>query len=391
MAQYEFWLTDDSGTRITLLKDYFYASYSRSVIGKGQFQIGLSYRALRASMNPVFQPDWRVECWRSPVKGVPMRLERSYILREPIISTRESDDLDVLVLYGDDAKALLGRRTIVQAVGTSYEKKSGAIDDLMKQIVRDQMLYGSCVNENSVADNSRALPTGEFLVEANTTLGPTYSLSMNGKNVLDVLKELYDASIQLNLDLSTNRKIYFDVVETQLSGSSAFGFTFRTYADRRGSDRTQGIVFSVENENMRAPQYSKSYFEEVNAVYANGKSGVILVTDANRILASRWNRSEKFLQAAAQGDATAQQNAARKELGAGIPKEEMDVTILNNPGLNNPSGGKTPRSLYGVDWDLGDLLPVSYADMQFDVELQIVYVSVNDQGAEKITGRNKVN
>jgi hypothetical protein len=48
----------------------------------------------------------------------------------------------------------------------------------------------------------------------------------------------------------------------------------------------------------------------------------------------------------------------------------------------------TPRSLYGIDWDMGDLLKVNYAGKQFEIEVINVYVSVNENGEEKITGRN---
>jgi hypothetical protein len=43
-----------------------------------------------------------------------------------------------------------------------------------------------------------------------------------------------------------------------------------------------------------------------------------------------------------------------------------------------------------LDWDLGDILPVEYAGKSFDVEVVVVYVGLNDQGKENITGMNEV-
>ena len=69
----------------------------------------------------------------------------------------------------------------------------------------------------------------------------------------------------------------------------------------------------------------------------------------------------------------------------GRPREELYVTFLNTPG-----GLHQPRSLYGVDWDLGDLVRVTYAGIQMEAEIVIVYVSYDENGEEEITGRNDV-
>jgi hypothetical protein len=49
-----------------------------------------------------------------------------------------------------------------------------------------------------------------------------------------------------------------------------------------------------------------------------------------------------------------------------------------------------PRSLYGLDWDLGDLLPVFFAEKYFTAEVVVVHVSVNEDGEESIVGMNTV-
>lgn len=378
MAEYEFYLEDDGGNKILLLKDLFNASYSRTTVGYGSFQIMLSYRALKEKINPVFIPDRRISVWRSPAQGVPMRLERTYILREPRIYTRE-DGVETITFYGRDGIDLLSRRYVIQASTTSYASKTDHIDDMMKAIVREQMLYGSCRDESGVLDNGRAYPNGEFTVDADVGLGPSTTKTFQDRRVLDVLKELKDESIQLG------SPIYFDVIENQISGSTRFGWAFRTYADLRGADRTNGVEFSVENENLKTPEYSKSYFDEVNSVFIKNGTLVSNVQDTDRIYESRWNLCENVRFGYFEGAAAGLTAIGNAELGNGVPKEELEAIFLNTPGTP-----RTPRSLYGVDWDLGDLLPVSYAGMQFDAEVKIVYVSVDENGKETITGRNKV-
>jgi hypothetical protein len=41
---------------------------------------------------------------------------------------------------------------------------------MMKEIVREQMLYGSCRSSAGVLSNTRAYPNGEFSVDADVSL-----------------------------------------------------------------------------------------------------------------------------------------------------------------------------------------------------------------------------
>lgn len=417
-SSYEFWLTDDSGHRISLLADLFFVSYSRVVSGYGNLQLGMSFQDLDIAISPYFVPDRRIEVWRSYSDGYPLRREGVFFLREPRIYTRD-DGMNVIELYGRSPIDLLNRRHIIQNAGSSYTTKVDQIDDMMKAIVRDQMLYGSARDEDGAVDNSRAYPQYEFTVQADLSLGPSITKSFADRNVLDVLKDLRDISIQKNLDFSSNRKIYFDIIDIDTRDFEIFildtdygiildengdgvldelsfetlatiGFQFVTFADLRGTDRSEGLEFSVENGNLEAPSYRISHFDEVNAVYAKGQGEgdsreVELVEDTLRIDTSRWNRSEDVLEASDETTAAGLQESGRARLGEGRPLEELYATFVNNPGNEN-----TPRSLYGLDWDLGDLLKVKYAGQQFASEVMTVYVSINENGAENVIGRNVI-
>lgn len=421
MSQYEFWLTDDQGVRLKLIDDFFFASYTRSTMGFGTLELGVSYDLFLAEIQPVFRPDWRVEVWRSPSEAYPLRMERIYFLRKPKIYKRETDNVQVVVFYGRDPKDLLARRHIIQASGTDAASKTDEIDDMMKQVVREQMVYGTVLDQNSGQDNTRAYPQGQFAAQANNSLGPIITRSFADKNVLDAIKELKETSFQLyDEDPFLNRKIYFDVVEKSITGGEiyilaedleiildesgdglldeqslglvgGFGFEFRTYADMRGSDRTAGLVFSVENGNLEAPWWSKDHLDEVNSVYVKGQGrgesrAVVHVEDLSRVNSSRWNRSESVQQATYETDLTALEAVGNLELNEGKPAQEFYATFLNTPGDES-----TPRSLYGIDWDLGDILPVSFTTQMINCEVVIVYVSIDENGKETILGRNVVN
>lgn len=391
-ATYEFWLSDDRGRRIELLKDFAFASYTRTVSGMGTLQLGLPFKPFADKFNPYFLPDWRIEVWRSAAQSVALRCEDVFMLLKPDVYTRTEDGLEMLVFYGHNGNDLLKRRSIIQKPGTSYADKTATLDDMMKAIVREQMLYGSALDVDGAVDNTRAFPDGEFTVQGDNSLGSSVSRSFAGRNVYDVLKDLKTAS----LTSTSEPKIYFDVVPIFFEPTSnpvfaMQGWEFRTYADLRGSDRTTGVEFSVENENLKSPQYSVSHIDEINSVIVtgNGRGDSQLtqtVTDSDRANLSRWNLREKVISASNESSATGLTNAGNTELGNGKPKDELSVVLVNNPGSRN-----SPQSLYGIDWDLGDRVRANVARKQFNMEIGIVYVAVSDDGRENISARNVVN
>ena len=422
-ASYELWLLDDSGKRFLLLEELAFFSYSRTVKGFGTLLVGIPYQAFREKQFPVFQPDWRIQVMRSPGTGIPMREEQTYVLRMHKIYTRETDGVQIIRFYGLDAKDLLRRRIVIQAAGTDYTRKTDYIDDMMKEIVREQMLYGSALDETGVVDSTRAFPKDEFSVQGEVSLGPSVTATFADRQVLDVLKELQEMSFQLNAESSTlYSRIYFDVIsfdaqgrvlaildeetglpildedgypildETSSEASAEQGFKFVTFADLRGEDRTESaLVFSVENNNLEGPDYSNDFTQEENSIIVKGfgrgdSRAFERVQDDARVGASRWNLCEGYEDASTEPDQDNLVDFGYARLDKERPKEDMNAVFLNISG-----GPDTPRSLYGVDWDLGDLLPVDYAGQRYNVEVTIVYVGVDQDGMETITGRSDIN
>lgn len=420
-STYEFWLLDDAGRRIVLLKDMAFFSYSRTVRGFGTLLIGFSYRQFVQQVFPIFKPDWRVEVWRSPDTGYALRREGVYLLRMPKIYTRESDHVDMISFYGRDLKDLLRRRYIIQPAGYPQTLKTDYIDDMMKAIVREQMLFGSALDAEAVRDDTRAFPEGEFRVQGNVSLGPQITSTFADRNVLDILKELQETSFQLHEEAPlVNSRIYYDIIPYNIDSIGLYildedgepildevghplvdesssvagamqGMEFVTFADLRGQDRTaSALVFSIENNNLEAPYYTLDHLQEENAIIVKGfgrgdSRPSVTVTDDQRIGASRWNRCEGLEDASTEPEQANLADYGYAMLYNGQPKEEISAVFLNVPGSED-----TPRSLYGLDWDLGDLLPVEYANKRWNVEVDIVYVAIDETGRETITGRNNI-
>jgi len=395
-VEYEFWLTSDSGKRIALLSGDSFFSYTRVINGFGTLSFGMPFLPFAEQFTDWFEPDWRVEVWRRPKHGVPMRREDVFMLRKPRVYTRDADDMQIIQFYGRNGVDLLSRRHVIQRGGTDWTTKSDFADDMMKEIVREQMLYGSALDEDGTQDDTRAWPQGEFSVGADVSLGPSIPHSFEGKKVFDVIKDIKDISFQkYQDDPDNNLRIFFDVLPDILvtannPAGSPLGWKFITKAGLYGSDRTTGREFSLENENIDVPTYSISHLDEINSVYVQGGgrglSQIIEpVEDSNRINASRWNRSEGVISGANETKTNGLLDLGRAELEKNRPVEELPLVFLNNPGSES-----VPQSLYGIDWDLGDRVKVNYAGRQFEAEINIIYVSVNENGEESVTGRNEI-
>lgn len=368
MATYELYLTDDSGRRITLLKNIAFMSMSRTLLGFGTVHVGLPFRDFKVF--PAFQVDRRVDVWRSPAHGATLRREGSFFLRKYNVYTRDEDGVQIIEFYGRSPLDILRRQAVTSTTAANYSK-TDKIDDMMKEIVR----------ENFISPVQTA-PSGEFSCDGDEGLGPTVSHTFYAQNVLDVLKDLRDMSISLNKITDSSRRIYFDVVEGSPLSNGGFGYTFRTYADLRGTDRTDGVVFSLENGNMKSPSYFEDHLDSITVasilnLTTPALNGSATSPDAKL---SRWNT---IVAAQQSSEATVDLNNAKAN--ALLREDEADFA-LNVTFVDSPGSDRQPRSLYGVDWDLGDLLPVRYAGKDFNAEVEIVYVSVNEKGDENIVG-----
>jgi hypothetical protein len=368
MSSFEFWLTDDSGRRMLQLEPVF-ASYSRTTEGYGALQLGVPYYDYIKKM-PItpFQRDWRIDAWIKPGPEYPLRRDGSFILRKYSVYQRV-DGVMIIEFYGRSPIEILRRQSVLTTVAADYQK-TDYIDDMMKDIVTRWF------------DGNGNTPLGEFVVDSNLSLGPSVTHEFGNKIVLDVLEELKDASLTLNLVNGTS-KIYYDVVEDDSLVPYGFGYRFRTYAAQRGVNRTNELIFSPENGNIEKPYLYEDYLDEANdiLVFLSGYDGT--AEDAAAINASRWNRIARMsfgIEDALANDTTA--NA--------LLKQSAGRNIFNADLLSTPGSKDQPRSLYRVDWDLGDIVSVQFAKRYFSVMLAIVYVSINEDGKEKITARTLV-
>lgn len=272
----------------------------------------------------------------------------------------------MIEFFGRSPLDILRRWAVSTSTVADYEK-TAAIDDMMKAVVRDNFIT-----------TPHVAPAGEFSCDGDLALGPVIYQSFPGKNVLDILTDLKATSFSMNAVSSSDRRIFFDVVEGP-GVTGGFGYIFRTYADLRGTNRLNGIVFSPENGNLKAPYFYEDYLDEFTEVQV----GNTTVTSTDSTL-SRWNVCRMY-QNIVSSDADVEASEAYK-----ILNDKAKILSLGAQFLSTPGSTDQPRSLYGVDWDLGDLLLCQYAGKNMGAEVEIVWVSVNEEGEENIVGSNRV-
>jgi hypothetical protein len=368
--KYQLWWADDRGKRLQRLDQFSFLNYSRIVNGQGTANVGLPFE----TYGDIYRKDYRLEVWRAPELRHKRRLENVFSMQEGIIRTRQTDDVTILDMTGHDPPGMLNRRIVKYFAGESESTKTNNIDDMMKEIVDEN--FGAAALAD---DAARAIPydDGFFRIQADASLGASVTKSFSYRNVLDILKELH------NMSHTNTPRIYFDVVPV-----TPTIWEFQTFQNQRGGDKRfsageSSFLFSIERGNLEAPQYERDSFEEKNVAYAGGQ-GVNVAreveerSDAALETASLWGRREVFKDARNETTTAGVQAAGDEELGFRRPEERFVANLLDTKG-----------SRYGKDWDFGNLHTVNYGGRQFDIEIKIVYVRVEDDGSEKIFGRNE--
>lgn len=372
-ARYEIWWCNDAGQRLFMVDKYTNFSYSRTTEGLGTFQIQVPFNYWKDKYPAIFQVDNRFEVWRSPIEGVNARREGSFIAQRFQVNQRGSDSFDSITLYARSPLDILKAQ--------SWEQNTivtGRIDDIMKNVVTTMFV-------NNVSATATA-PAGEFAVDANSSDGPIVSTSFFLHSVFDICHDLRVAAFTLNQLSSANQKIYFDVIEDDSLVSGGFGYRFRTFPGLRGMDRTlNSVLFSPKNGNLKEPVYYNDLQDMITAETLYDQAGNVVASAINPdAYLSRWHMRKKAA-STFQSDPNTSLIDIYKDLNSNSGLYGFNATFLSTPG-----GPTQPRSVYGLDWDLGDLLPVQYAGRALNVEVLIVYIGVDDQGAENITGKNLI-
>ena len=259
-----------------------------------------------------------------------------------------------------DLMQLLNRRIVAYNSGTSQASKTAAADNVMKAIVRENM--GS-----SATDTARDW-TAYLTVEADFGLGQSISKAFSRRKVLQILKELANASYQ------AGTYIAFDIVAT-----SRTTMLFRTFAGQRGIDRRHPtginpLILGPDFGNLANVDRGYDHTNEITYAYAGGQgegaSRIIgTSSDTTRIGGSPFGRIEGFVDARTTSDATQVQDEARSLVKSSVPLNTFSGKIVD-----------TQSTIYGLHYGFGDIVTANFEGESINCYIDKIRVRVTQDG-----------
>lgn len=254
-----------------------------------------------------------------------------------------------------DLNWLLTTRIVANYAGSPQADKTGAVDDMMKAITRE---------------NAGALTTVErqiegLHVEPDESLGKDISKAFAWRNVLRVLQELSDAT------MSDIVKIYFD-----MSGETVGRSVFSTHADYLGEDRRASsanrLLIGEQFGNLRDARVEWLLSKEATAVYAGGQGQeddriIKLAIDEKRIeKGAPYGRIEIFKDARNVETESSIQQQAEDALREAKPKIRVSGRLAETEGCR-----------YDRDFRWGDFVTVEAYGVTTDALIKAVGLSAN--------------
>ena len=358
---YEIWLDDPTGRHMILIDQ---VSGMRAVKVTGN--AGAIVLTLPSIYDPYIKLDGIVEIWRKGEGGT-LKLFNAYFIRKWVYS--DEGGIPVTKITGVDGVHLLSRRIVAYAAGSANADITDYADDMAKTIVR-------AAATTAATDADRRWDALGFTVAVDESAAPSIAMAFSYRNILEVLYDITQASRE------NDTRLYFDVVPIP-QDNGTLGWQFRTHTGQPGIDRTGAdqIVFSPEWGNLKNASLTFDHADEVTVVYSGGQGMdeqriVVEVEDVTRAGSSVWNRIEAFYNCSGQAETTAQVTAAgQAELSTLRPRLEFIGVLTDVPSVR-----------FGVDWQFGDRVIVSYRGYQFDAVINAVELSLDGSGMETISG-----
>jgi hypothetical protein len=255
------------------------------------------------------------------------------------------------------ANSLLSRRIVAYAAGSAQAQKTGAADDLMRAVVRE--------NLGSSAGTGRNISAYGLSVEADLSLASSITMAFAWRNVYDVINDLVSSAYQQNGD-----RLLWDTRPDSDGWSVVFAVRKDFFRDRRMSS-PYALWLSADNDTLESVVESYDRRDAYNIVYAGGQgtgSNRVIVTasDSAEMAKSVIARSESFYDGSQYSDLTSLTAAANGRLQYGKPKTAVKAK-LNEGYLIH----------YGRDIMIGDALTIK-ARAEYDMVLKSAHLTSSE-------------
>ena len=361
---YELYLDDPFGTRLPAdLSNFLSLEYVLATSTYGVLTLVLPGTFPRS----LLRTDGRIEIWRS-VDGRPATLEgeQHWLIRR--VRRRITDKGErQLIVHARSSLDLLRRRRVAYAAGSSYADKTGAGDTVIRQVVSENLHNGiSTVDRDAESGGALGANLAAYLdLPEAAALGASISKAFSRDNVLEVCREIADASAQAGVYLA------FDVVAVNER------LEFRTYTQQRGDDHRwpngiRPVILSPDLGNLTDIEIDEDEEEEFTAAIAAGQGdrearAVQVYADAERIGVSPFGRIEDVVQVNNTADATRLLDEGRARVRAARPRVRISGRVQETTGTR-----------YGVHWKWGDYVTAGVDAYQIDARIDAVSVAVAD-------------
>jgi hypothetical protein len=351
------------GERTTVIGEYYSASYARSLGFPGAASIEVPFDAYDPSL---FQIDGRLEFWRE-IEGGRRVLDTDapFFIRRRKRVRQESGEV-TLVISGPSAVEILNRRIVAWPAGSAQTVSNGPIDDIMLVVMRE--------NYGVAADPDREVSSDYLNIPSNLSLGSTLKIRYARRNILEIFRELSDASLQ------TDTPIFFDVVRHDQRA-----LRFQPFAMQRGADHsassTEPVSFSAAVGNLGEDSLDENYEDEITVAWAGGQGEeadrlVGVGYDLTRLARSPFGWREIFVDGRDSKDQTALNSEAQAAVAAGRPRNTVAASLLS-----------TEQTRYGQHWGFGDRVAVEVFGSQFDAWVNAVGVTLSQGGEQDVTAK----
>lgn len=349
--EYRIDLKDTAGARKAVLTDYLELSYRKLRRGAGalQFTLGGAHAAL-----DLLQDTWQVEVWRRDrEQGISWYCDFYGLFRDDLAEDDDAGQTTVKLTCPAQI-SMLGWRVNAFPAGTANRTAfaSAKAETIMKTLVT----YNATASASTANGRDRAGQISGISVAADASGGTTLTWESARGVLLAELEEL-----------ATIGGMDFDLIKT--GGAT---WEFRTYAGQRGTDRSATVIFSKERGNMRRPKLTRIRSTERTVAIVAGQgeksdrrirtrtganysatNDIEMLVDARQVQSSDGTVADAALDA--QGDRALDGREARAVL---------TFEVL-----------QTPACLYGLHYELGDLVTGRYRGVEATKVIEAVTVS----------------
>lgn len=303
-----------------------------------------------------FEADQILLIQRNAGAGPYIEADRAFFLQDFAYYSDENN-MQWITLTGVDGNDLLNRRIVAYASGSAQAKKTDQYDDIIRMIAAENM--GSSATDTA-RDLSDYLSIGPGRGDAPTATDMEFAW----KSLFSICQDCVEASEEGGTHLT------FDVF---YRGDGKFHLD--AYTAHRGIDHSR------DGDDPRyvkiwQPRMSRRHSEERNYIYSGGKgdgnSRTVKTAYDAAYARTIWSRREQFTDARSADTEGAIQEQANADLKKYRARTTIEGELLEGDGFR-----------YGIDYQWGDIVGVTYNGQSFDCHIAAVEVSLRG-GVETI-------